>query len=154
MNRLQIGIVTCIVLVFIACESPEKHLTKEIISTEHAPPAIGPYTQAIRVGDFLFLSGQIPINPVTGEVEDGDITSQTERVLSNIGAVLSAGGMSFDDIVHCSVFLADLDDFEFMNRVYASYFTTEPPTRATVEVTRLPRDVKIEISAIAVKTKR
>jgi 2-iminobutanoate/2-iminopropanoate deaminase len=154
MYRLQFVIVTCLSLVLIACESTEKPLTKEIISTEHAPPAIGPYTQAIRVGDFLFLSGQIPINPVTGEVEDGDIALQTERVLKNIGAVLLAGGMGYEDIVHCSVFLADLDDFESMNRVYASYFTTEPPTRATVEVSRLPRDVKIEISAIAMKTKR
>jgi 2-iminobutanoate/2-iminopropanoate deaminase len=154
MKYLLYFILLCVIVVGVACETVEEQRVKEIISTEHAPAAIGPYSQAVRVGDFLFISGQIPIDPTTNELEADDIVVQTERVLNNIGAVLSEAGLDYQDIVHCSVFLSDLNEFQAMNRVYARYFSDEPPSRATVEVARLPRDVKIEISAIAVKTVR
>ena len=125
---------------------------KEVISTENAPEAIGPYSQAIRVGDTLWLAGQIAIDPETNQlIEDTSIEAQTRRVLDNLAAVLEAAGMSLADVVSTSVFLADLDQFGAMNEVYATYFTEAPPARATVEVARLPRDVAIEISAIAAR---
>lgn len=125
---------------------------KEVISTPDAPEAIGPYSQAIRVGDTLWLAGQIAIDPATNQlIEDTGIEAQTRRVLDNLAAVLEAAGMSLDDVVATSVFLADLEQFGAMNEVYATYFTEAPPARATVEVARLPRDVAIEISAIAAR---
>jgi len=122
---------------------------KTPISTADAPKAQGPYSQAVRAGGLLFLAGQIPLDPMTGDLVGGDIGVQARRVLDNIGAVLKAGGLSFADVVRTTVFLADLDDFAAMNQVYGTYFSAPYPARATVQVARLPRDVRIEIDAIA-----
>lgn len=122
---------------------------KEIISTEKAPKAIGPYSQAVRKGGFVFFSGQIPTNPATGELIEGSIQQKTERVLENLKAVLEAAGLSLDDVVKTTVFLKNLGDFPQMNEAYARYFAANPPARSTVEVSRLPRDVDVEIDAIA-----
>ena len=123
----------------------------EVISTEAAPAAIGPYSQAIMVGDTLYLAGQIAIDPASNQVVHGTIEEETTLVLDNLKAVLEAAGMTMANVVSTSVFLADLDEFPRMNEVYATYFTENPPARATVQVARLPRDVKIEISAIAAR---
>jgi 2-iminobutanoate/2-iminopropanoate deaminase len=123
--------------------------TRASISAPDAPQAIGPYSQAIRAGQFLFLSGQIPLDPATGEVVAGDVRAQTRRVLENIAAVLAAAGLSFDAVVKTTVFLTDLADFPAMNDVYGAMFTESPPARSTVQVSRLPRDVRVEIDAIA-----
>lgn len=131
------------------CMSPA---ARSIVSTKAAPEAIGPYSQAVRSGDTLFLSGQIPIDPKTGQLmKDGSIEDQTRLVLDNLKAVLEASGMTMANIVSTSVFMKDLNDFAKMNAVYATYFPANPPARATVEVARLPRDVKVEISAIAAR---
>jgi 2-iminobutanoate/2-iminopropanoate deaminase len=122
---------------------------KQVISTDAAPEAIGPYSQGIMHGDLLFLAGQIPIDPATNELQLGTIEEQTTLVLENLKAVLEAAGMTMENVLSTSVFLADLDDFPAMNAVYGTYFETDPPARATVEVSRLPRDVLVEISAIA-----
>jgi len=119
------------------------------VSAPDAPQAIGPYSQAIRAGQWLFLSGQIPLDPATGEVVAGDVRHQTRRVLENMGAVLTAVGVSFDAVVKTTVFLTDLSDFTAVNEVYATVFTDPAPARSTVQVSRLPRDVRIEIDAIA-----
>lgn len=121
---------------------------RKTISTEHAPAAIGPYAQAVRVGDLLFTSGQIPLRP-DGTLVEGDIRAQAEQVLNNLRAVLEAGGSGLEHVVKCTCFLADMNDFAAMNEVYGSFFTSDPPARSAVEVARLPRDVKIEIEAIA-----
>ena len=123
---------------------------KEIIATEDAPRAIGPYSQAVRAGNFVFASGQIPIDPATGEFVPGGIAEQTEQVLKNLKAVFAAAGIGLDQIVKTTVFLADMDDFTAMNEVYGKYFAENPPARATVQAARLPRDAKVEIDAIAV----
>jgi 2-iminobutanoate/2-iminopropanoate deaminase len=123
---------------------------KEIIATDQAPSAIGPYSQAVRSGNFVFASGQIPIDPATGEFVAGGIAEQTERVLKNLTAVFEAAGVAMDQIVKTTVFLADLNDFTAMNEVYARFFKENPPARATVQAARLPRDAKVEIEAIAV----
>jgi len=123
---------------------------KEIIATDQAPRAIGPYSQAVRWGNFVFASGQIPIDPATGEFVAGGIAEQTERVLKNLTAVFEAAGVVMDQIVKTTVFLADLNDFTAMNEVYARFFKENPPARATVQAARLPRDAKVEIEAIAV----
>lgn len=122
---------------------------REIISTDEAPAAIGPYSQAIRVGQFVFTAGQIAIDPSTGQMAGGDIEEQTRQVLKNISAVLQAAGTSLDQVVKTTVFLVDLGDFAVMNRVYAEYFPLEPPGRTTVQVVALPRGAKVEIEAIA-----
>jgi 2-iminobutanoate/2-iminopropanoate deaminase len=122
---------------------------KTAVSTKSAPNPAGPYSQAIRAGGWLFLAGQIPLDPATGDLVDGDVTAQTRRVLDNIGAVLKAGGLSFADVVRTTVFLADMNDAGAMNEVYGAYFKEPYPARATVQVARLPRDVRIEIEAIA-----
>lgn len=122
---------------------------KKIIFTDQAPKAIGPYSQAVRAGDFLFLSGQIPLDPQTGEIVKGDIKIQTERVMENIKAVLEAAGADFTRVVRSGIFLKSLQDFAAMNEVYGRYFPQEPPARSTVEVSRLPRDVGIEIDVVA-----
>ncbi|AIF69036.1 endoribonuclease [Palaeococcus pacificus DY20341] len=122
---------------------------KEIIFTEKAPKPIGPYSQAVKVGNFLFISGQIPINPETGELIQGDIKAQTRQVLENIKAIVEAAGGSLNNIVKVNVYLKDMNDFQAMNEVYAEYFGESKPARAAVEVARLPKDVKIEIEAIA-----
>jgi 2-iminobutanoate/2-iminopropanoate deaminase len=119
------------------------------VSTPHAPAAIGPYSQAIRAGELLFISGQIPLDPATGTLVDGGIAAQTERVLTSIGAILTAAGASYDQVVRCTVFLADLNEFAAMNEVYGRFFSEPAPARATVEVSRLPRDVRVEIDVIA-----
>lgn len=122
---------------------------KQIVSTAQAPAAIGPYSQAVKAGGFLFLSGQVALDPATGQVVAGDITVQTERVLKNLEAVLAAAGSSLSRVVKTTVFLKDLADFGKMNEAYARFFPAEAPARATVEVARLPRDVLIEIDLIA-----
>jgi 2-iminobutanoate/2-iminopropanoate deaminase len=123
---------------------------KTLVSTADAPKAQGPYSQAVRAGGLLFLAGQIPLDPVTGDLVGGDVGVQARRVLDNIGAVLKAGDLSFADVVRTTVFLADMNDFAAMNQVYGRYFSEPYPARATVEVARLPRDARIEIDAIAV----
>jgi 2-iminobutanoate/2-iminopropanoate deaminase len=122
---------------------------RHAVATASAPKAIGPYSQAIRAGSLLFVSGQVPIDPATGQIIDGDIAAQTHRVFRNISEILSAGGASLDHVVRTTVFLADMDDFTAMNEVYAGYFTTPAPARATVQVSRLPKDARIEIDVIA-----
>ncbi|MEN3038044.1 MAG: RidA family protein [Candidatus Kryptonium sp.] len=126
-------------------------MEKKIIYTERAPKPIGPYSQAIVAGDFIFTSGQIPIDPRTNQVVQGDIKGQTRQVLENLKAVLEAAGATFDDVVKVNVYMKDLNEFSAMNEVYSEYFKNSPPARTTVEVSRLPRDVKIEIDLIAVK---
>ena len=123
---------------------------KEAITSPTAAPAIGPYSPAVRAGNLLFVSGQIPLHPATGQLVEGDIRAQTTRVLQNIGELLKAGGADFSDVVRTSIFLADLGDFAVVNEIYATYFTPPYPARATVQVARLPRDVRVEIDAIAI----
>jgi 2-iminobutanoate/2-iminopropanoate deaminase len=125
---------------------------REIVATEAAPQAIGPYSQAIQVGNFVFTSGQIPIDPQTGAFVEGGIAEQTEQVLRNLAEVLRAAGTSLEAVVKTTVFLADMNDFAAMNEVYARYFSNEPPARSTVQAARLPRDARVEIDAIAFKT--
>ena len=115
-----------------------------------APKAIGPYSPAIRVGNFVFLSGQIPIDPASGAIVDGGIEAQTEQVMRNIGALLEAAGADFDHVVRTTVYLTDMNEFATMNACYARFVTDPPPARATVQVARLPRDVRVEIDAIAI----
>jgi 2-iminobutanoate/2-iminopropanoate deaminase len=125
---------------------------REIVATEAAPQAIGPYSQAIQIGNFVFTSGQIPIDPKTGAFVEGGIAEQTEQVLRNLAEVLRAAGTSLEAVVKTTVFLADMNDFAAMNEVYGRYFSNEPPARSTVQAARLPRDARVEIDAIAVKT--
>ena len=123
---------------------------KDIVATDRAPRAIGPYSQAVRAGDLVFASGQIPIDPATGEFVAGGVAEQTEQVLRNLTAVFEAAGVGMNQIVKTTVFLADMDDFTAMNEVYGRFFGVEPPARATVQAARLPRDARVEIEAIAV----
>ena len=120
-----------------------------VISTDQAPAAIGPYSQAIQAGNLLFCSGQIPLDPVSGEIVAGDIRRQTEQVLENISAVLSAAGAGFNDVVKATVFLVEMSDFSAMNEVYGRYFSNHKPARSTVAVKQLPRGVLVEIEVIA-----
>jgi 2-iminobutanoate/2-iminopropanoate deaminase len=126
-----------------------KGVSKEVISTAQAPAAIGPYSQAIRSGQVLFVSGQIPIDPATGQIVAGDIEAQTEQVLKNLAAILEAAGSSLSRVLKTTVYLKDLEEFVRMNQVYARFFSEQPPARATVQVARLPRDVRVQIEAIA-----
>lgn len=121
----------------------------DVISTDKAPGAIGPYSQAIRAGGMIFCSGQIPIDPATGEFISADVAEQTEQVLKNLSEVLSAAGSSLGDVVKTTVFLADMGDFAAMNEVYGRYFSENKPARATVQAARLPRDARVEIECIA-----
>jgi 2-iminobutanoate/2-iminopropanoate deaminase len=123
---------------------------KEIIATQDAPQAIGPYSQAVRVANMIFASGQIPTDPATKEFVAGGIAEQTEQVLKNLTAVFAAAGVGLDQVVKTTVFLADMNDFTTMNEIYGKYFGENPPARATVQAARLPRDAKVEIEAIAV----
>ena len=123
---------------------------KDIIATDRAPKAIGPYSQAVRAGNLVFASGQIPINPATGEFVTGGIAEQTEQVLRNLRAVFEAAGLNLNQVVKTTVFLLDMDDFTVMNEVYARFFGQQPPARATVQAARLPRDARVEIEAIAI----
>jgi 2-iminobutanoate/2-iminopropanoate deaminase len=122
---------------------------KEAISTLGAPGAIGPYSQAIRLGALVFVSGQIPLDPATGQVVSGDISAQAERVMNNLGAVLAAAGLGFEDIVRTTIYLVDLAHFADVNEAYGRFFQTPYPARSTVGVAALPRGVQIEIDAIA-----
>ncbi|RMF57617.1 MAG: RidA family protein [Calditrichaeota bacterium] len=124
-------------------------MAKKAISTSEAPAAIGPYSQAIAAGPFLFVSGQIALDPGTGDLVDGDVRAQTQRVMENIRGVLEAAGSSLDAVVKCTIYLKNLADFGSVNETYARFFTAEPPARATVEVSRLPKGVDVEIDAIA-----
>ena len=119
------------------------------VSTKSAPAAIGPYSQAIDAGDYVFLSGQVPIDPATGQLVSSDIAAETERVLDNLGAVLEAAGCTFADVVKTTIYLLDLGDFEVVNRTYAKRFGDAPPARATVQVAALPKGARVEIDAIA-----
>lgn len=121
----------------------------EAIASRDAPAAIGPYSSALRAGPFVFVSGQVPIDPATGALVEGDIAVQTRRALENLGALLAAAGLSYAHVVRTTVFLADLNDFAAMNAAYAAFFSKPFPTRSTVEAARLPRDARIEIDAIA-----
>lgn len=123
---------------------------KEIISTENAPSAIGPYSQAVKTGNLVFVSGQIPIDPKTGEFVSDEVAEQTEQVLKNLSAVLEAAGSSLNNVVKTTVFLADMNDFATMNEIYAKYFSENKPARATVQAARLPKDARVEIECIAV----
>ena len=123
---------------------------RQPITAPDAPKAIGPYSPAIRAGNLLFLSGQIPIDPASGALVEGDIAAQTERVMLNIAALLKAGGASFADVVRTTVFLVDMNEFAAMNAVYGRHIGDPPPARSTVQVSRLPRDVRVEIDVIAV----
>ena len=126
---------------------------REIIKTKRAPEAIGPYSQAVRAGGFVFASGQIPIDPATGQFVSGGIAEQTEQVLRNLSAVLEAAGTGLDRVVKTTVYLADMGDFAAMNEVYGRYFAADAPARATVEAARLPRDARVEIEVIALAGK-
>lgn len=125
---------------------------RELITSPTAAPAIGPYSPALKVGNLLFLSGQIPLDPATGEIVDGDVRAQATRVLENMRELLTAGGADFSHVVRTTIFLADIADFAVVNEIYARYFAAPYPARATVQVARLPKDVRIEIDAIAVIT--
>src|SRR5882757_7700030 len=123
-------------------------MRKQIIMTDEAPKAIGPYSQAVRAGNLVFLSGQVPLDPRTGEVLLGSIADQTTRVMENLGAVLRASGAGFQEVVRSTIYLTNLADFAKVNEVYGSYFSSEPPARATVQVAALPRGASVEIDMI------
>jgi 2-iminobutanoate/2-iminopropanoate deaminase len=125
-------------------------VAREPITSRSAAPAIGPYSPALKVGNLLFLSGQIPLDPATGQIVDGDIRTQTTRVLDNMRELLHASGADFPHVARTTIFLADMNDFAIVNEIYASYFSPPYPARATVQVARLPKDVRVEIDAIAV----
>jgi 2-iminobutanoate/2-iminopropanoate deaminase len=122
---------------------------RQAVSSESAPKAIGPYSQAIRAGSLLFLSGQIPLDPATGAMVDGDIAAQTHRVFANLAAILETAGASFDNVVKTTVYLADMNDFAVVNEIYGTYFSSPAPARATVQAARLPKDARVEIDLIA-----
>ncbi len=122
---------------------------REVISTPDAPKAIGPYSQAIRANGFVFVSGQVAIDPATQQVIEGDVATQAERVIKNLSAILKAAGTSLDRVVKSTVFLKNMGDFAAMNEIYGRYFAKEPPARSTVEAARLPKDVLVEIDVIA-----
>jgi len=122
----------------------------EVVSTDKAPGAIGPYSQAVKVNGMVFCSGQIPIDPVTGSFVSDDIAEQTEQVLRNLNAVLESAGSGLDRVVKTTVFLSDMEDFAAMNEIYSKYFDANKPARATVQAARLPRDAKVEIDCVAV----
>jgi 2-iminobutanoate/2-iminopropanoate deaminase len=122
---------------------------RQAVATDQAPKAIGPYSQGIRAGGLLFVSGQVPIDPATGNLIEGDIAAQTHRVMRNLTAILEAAGTTMDAVVRCSVYLADMNDFAAMNEVYGSYFSQPAPARSTIQAVRLPKDARIEIDVIA-----
>jgi 2-iminobutanoate/2-iminopropanoate deaminase len=122
---------------------------RDAVRTPAAPAAIGPYSQAVKAGGFVFVSGQIPLDPATGQMLEGDIASQTHRVLQNLREILAAAGSSLDNVVRSTVYLADMGDFAAMNEVYGTYFTAPAPSRSTIQAGRLPKDARIEIDVIA-----
>lgn len=125
-------------------------MTKKIITTDKAPAPLGPYNQAIMAGDFLFVSGQVPINPATGELEKGDVKEQTRMVMKNLKAILEEAGLDFSSVVKCSIFISDMKDFPKINEVYGSYFGDDAPARETIQVAGLPLGADVEISCIAI----
>jgi 2-iminobutanoate/2-iminopropanoate deaminase len=133
-----------------ALEQGHESGVKQALSSADAPKAIGPYSPAVRSGPLVFISGQVPIDPSTGNLIDGDIAAQTRRVLDNLGALLQAAGLSYIHVVRTTVFLADMNDFSTMNQAYATYFSEPYPARSTVQVSRLPKDARVEIDVIAV----
>jgi len=151
MARSILSVAVSIAMIVFVSGVKAQDIGRKVILTPDAPKPIGPYSQAIRRGQTLYLSGQIAIDPATNQfLSNGSIEDQTRRVLDNLAAILAADGLTMDHIVSTTVFLKDVNDFAKMNEVYATYFKNAPPARATVEVARLPRDAKIEISAIAV----
>jgi len=125
-------------------------MSKEIISTDKAPAAVGPYSQAVKAGNLLFASGQIPLDPITNELVEGDVQVQTRQVLTNLKALLTAAGASLDKVVKTTVFLTDMNDFPLMNEIYSEFFPSNPPARACVAVSALPKAVSVEVEAIAI----
>lgn len=125
-------------------------MSKKIIVSDQAPAPIGPYSQAVKAGDILFVSGQIPFDQVTGEMINENITEETHQVMKNLEAILSEAGMTFKNVVKCSIFIKDMNQFATINEAYGQYFKADPPARETVEVARLPKDVNVEISCIAI----
>jgi 2-iminobutanoate/2-iminopropanoate deaminase len=129
----------------------DKNVTRQVVAAKDAPHPIGPYSQAIKAGGFVFASGQIPLDPATGKLVEGDIKAQTERVLTNLSAVLAAAGSGMDRVVRTTVFLKNLSDFQAMNEVYGKFFTNDPPARTTVQVAGLAKDALLEIDVIALQ---
>jgi len=129
-------------------------MAKHAVSSPNAPKAIGPYSSALAAGGLLFISGQVPIDPATGSMVQGDIGAQTRRVLDNVGALLTSASLRFSDVVRTTVFLADMNDFAAMNEVYRTYFSEPFPARSTVQAARLPRDARVEIDAIAMNDRQ
>lgn len=125
-------------------------MSKKVIASAEAPKALGPYSQGIRVGNMVYLAGQIPLNPADGQIVEGGITEQTERVIANIKALLTSEGLTLSHVVKSTVFLKDLAEFDGMNQVYSKYFTEKPPARSTIQVARLPKDSKVEIEVVAI----
>jgi 2-iminobutanoate/2-iminopropanoate deaminase len=126
-----------------------KVVLRQAVSTSSAPAAIGPYSQAVRAGSLLFVSGQIALDPASGKIIDGDVAAQTRQVFKNLGEILRAAGASFDHVVRATVYLADMNDFPVVNEIYGSYFNSPAPARATIQAARLPRDARVEIDLIA-----
>ena len=158
MNKTRLfilGALAIAVVVLIGLVVVNEMSRKSVIATEDAPGAIGPYSQGILVGDTLYCSGQIPLDPKTGELVNGTIEAQTRQVLDNLGAVLRAAGMDYGDVVSVTIFMDDMDNFARVNEVYAEYFRVgeQPPARCTVEAARLPKDAHVEISLVAIKTR-
>lgn len=122
---------------------------RQAVATDNAPKAIGPYSQGVKAGNLLFVSGQVPIDPATGNIVEGDIKAQTDRVMRNLSAILEAAGASMDHVIRCTVYLADMNDFAAMNDVYGSYFPQPAPARSTIQAVRLPKDAQVEIDVIA-----
>lgn len=148
MNVRSLPMIAAFAAILSACTTTHG---SSAVSTTGAPAALGPYSQGISSGNLLFLSGQIPIDPATWQVFGANIDEQTKRVMDNLSAVLAANGMTMANVVSTTVYLRDLNDFTAMNKVYGTYFSSNPPARATVQVARLPKDVAVEISAIATK---
>ncbi len=150
MKHFTFGLVLLSTLIF-SCTQKTENMSKTIISTEKAPAAIGPYSQAVLAGHTLYCSGQIAINPATGELDKSSIENETRQVMANVGEVLKAAGMDYSNVVKASIFMKDMNQYAAINGVYAEFFTQEPPAREAVEVARLPKDVNVEISVIAVR---
>jgi 2-iminobutanoate/2-iminopropanoate deaminase len=156
-QKFLLMMLSALMLFILGCDNEEKEtetckITKEVISSPNAPKAIGPYSQAIKVGNTLYCSGQIPINPATGELVTGTIEEETRQVLENLKAVLLEAGFDFKDVVQSTVFMTDMNNYAKINAVYAEYFTEKPPARAAVQVANLPKFVNVEIMCVAVKT--
>ena len=152
MKRVFVMIIACLLLSTpaLAAESKKSPASKKAITTQDAPPAIGPYSQAIQTGRLLFVSGSLGMAPATGKIVEGGVAAETEMSLDNIGAILKAAGASFDNIVKTTIFLTDMEDFKTVNEIYAKRFSNVPPARSTVAVKALPRNGKIEIEVIAI----